>query len=127
MRESRLRVIAGRRNWEEKRNLDEWLLPPIVDFPNLSKVDLEQVLLAIDLFPRCALLLSVFEGLRIAQLCNLLNADKQLIKIGQAQGAVELARQIASQYGLQADRPFASESVTTNCAGMTAVAASGGR
>ena len=43
--------------------------------PITTKAELEQALLSIDLFPRAALLLLVFEGIRMADAAILLDAD----------------------------------------------------
>src|SRR6185503_1301987 len=43
-----------------------------------TKTQLESALLAIDVFPRCALLLSVFEGMPLEDVAILLNADRDL-------------------------------------------------
>src|ERR1700733_9777629 len=59
-------------SWGTPRN---WSLGP-----DTTKADLERALLAIDLFPRAALLLLVFEGIRMADAVTLLDADPQLIR-----------------------------------------------
>jgi hypothetical protein len=63
--------------------------------PNTTKADLERALLAIDLFPRAALLLLVFEGLRIADAAILLDADPHLLKKAQVIGLRELTANLA--------------------------------
>jgi DNA-directed RNA polymerase specialized sigma24 family protein len=62
-----------------------------------AKADLQQALLAIDLFPRAVLLLLVFEGLQIADAATLLNADPTLIRKAQAIGLRELAMNLAEK------------------------------
>jgi DNA-directed RNA polymerase specialized sigma24 family protein len=57
----------------------------------MTTAELERKLLAIDLFPRCALLLTVFEKLSIDDAALLLNADKALVRKAQSQGLLELA------------------------------------
>lgn len=64
--------------------------------PDTTKADLERALLAIDLFPRAALLLLVFEGLRIADAATLLDADADLLKKAQAIGLRELTTNLAA-------------------------------
>ena len=57
----------------------------------MTAPELERALLAIDLFPRCALLLTVFEKLSLDDASLLLNADKALVRKAQNQGLLELA------------------------------------
>ncbi len=64
--------------------------------PDATKADLERALLAIDLFPRAALLLLVFEGLRIADAVPLLDANPDLLKKAQAIGLRELTANLAA-------------------------------
>lgn len=61
----------------------------------VTKDDLERALLEIDLFPRAALLLLVFEGMRIADAARLLDAEPALLKKAQAMGARQLAENLA--------------------------------
>jgi len=63
--------------------------------PDTTQADLERALLAIDLFPRTALLLLVFEGIRMADVATLLDADPTLIRKAQAIGLRELAANLA--------------------------------
>jgi hypothetical protein len=63
--------------------------------PGTTKADLERVLLAIDVFPRAALLLLVFEDIRIADAATLLDADPDLLKKAQAIGLNELTANLA--------------------------------
>ena len=58
--------------------------------PDVTKADLERALLAIDLFPRAALLLLVFEGLRVADATSLLDVDAGLLKKAQVIGLQQL-------------------------------------
>jgi len=64
--------------------------------PNTTKADLERALLAIDLFPRAALLLLVFEGVRMADAATLLDAKPDLVKKAQAIGLSELTANLAA-------------------------------
>ena len=56
----------------------------------------QHALLAIDLFPRCALLLMVFEKLSADDTVILLNADKELVMTAKLIGLVMLVRNQAS-------------------------------
>jgi DNA-directed RNA polymerase specialized sigma24 family protein len=64
--------------------------------PRTTKADLERVMLAIDVFPRAALLLLVFEGLQMADAATLLEADPSLIRKAQAIGLRELIANLAA-------------------------------
>ncbi|HTW65745.1 MAG TPA: hypothetical protein VME17_14055 [Bryobacteraceae bacterium] len=72
--------------------------------PGASKADLQQALLAIDLFPRAALLLLVFEGLRMADAATLLDADPTLIRKAQAIGLRELTANLAGKHSAEDQR-----------------------
>jgi DNA-directed RNA polymerase specialized sigma24 family protein len=61
-----------------------------------DKIQLEHALLAIDLFPRCALLLTVFEKVSIDDAAALLNADRESIMTAKAIGLAELTWNLAS-------------------------------
>jgi DNA-directed RNA polymerase specialized sigma24 family protein len=65
--------------------------------PDTTKTELQHALLSIDLFPRAALLLLVFEGMRMADAVTLLNADHALIRKAQAIGLGELTANLADQ------------------------------
>jgi DNA-directed RNA polymerase specialized sigma24 family protein len=67
----------------------------------MTTPELEHALLAIDLFPRCALLLTVFEKLSLDDAALLLNADKALVRKAQNQGLLELAGAAAGGRGLR--------------------------
>jgi DNA-directed RNA polymerase specialized sigma24 family protein len=64
--------------------------------PDTTKADLERALLAIDLFPRAALLLLVFEGVRMTDAATLLDAKPELLKKAQAIGLRELTANLAA-------------------------------
>ena len=59
--------------------------------------ELEKALLAIDLFPRSALLLRVFEGFGMADAATLLDANPALIRKAQAIGLCELTTNLAGK------------------------------
>jgi DNA-directed RNA polymerase specialized sigma24 family protein len=58
--------------------------------PDLTKAGIEAALLAIDVFPRAALLLSLFEGMALNDVATLLDADLSLIKKARTAGLQEL-------------------------------------
>lgn len=64
--------------------------------PDTTKVQLERALLAIDVFPRCVLLLSIFEGLSIDDATVLLDGDRDLVRKAQVCAIEELTRNLAS-------------------------------
>lgn len=57
----------------------------------MTTPEFESALLSIDLFPRCALLLTVFEKLSLDDAAVLLNVDKALVRKARSQGLLELA------------------------------------
>lgn len=61
-------------------------------------------MLALDVFPRCALLLTVFEKLSIKDTTVLLGADEALVRKAQCLGLIELTRNIARGRGWNLDR-----------------------
>jgi len=61
----------------------------------ISRLEFERAVLAMDAFQRCAMLLTVFEGLSVAETALLLDADIELVKKAQIRGLVELTRNIA--------------------------------
>jgi len=67
--------------------------------PGTSKAEIEEALLAIDLFPRAALVLLVFEGVPIADVTLLLHADSAQVRTAQAIGQRELTSNLARMQG----------------------------
>jgi hypothetical protein len=85
---------AGRTG--SRRNL-KVALPPrgwALD-PGTTKADVERALLAIDVFPRCAVVLSVFEGVSPDDVESLLDADRALVGEARIRGLCELTRNLA--------------------------------
>jgi DNA-directed RNA polymerase specialized sigma24 family protein len=68
----------------------DWSLPP-----SASKLELERALLAIDAFPRCVLLLMLFEGLSLDDATVLLDVDRDLVRKAQVFALQELTRNLA--------------------------------
>jgi hypothetical protein len=79
--------------------------------PGTTKVELEKALLAIDVFPRAALLLLVFEGLALDDVTVLLNEGPALVRKAQAIALAELTRNLATMQGWQASAADASRDV----------------
>lgn len=67
---------------------------------DLSKADIEDALLAIDVFPRAALLLMIFEGVRMADATTLLDATPALIRKAQVIGLRQLTTNLAMKEGI---------------------------
>ena len=93
-------LAASARRTASKR-AEKTALPP----PNwtldrgTTKVQLESALLAIDVFPRCALLLSVFERMSLEDVGILLNSERDLVRTAQMIGLLELTRNLAQSQG----------------------------
>jgi hypothetical protein len=66
--------------------------------PTMDKTDLQAALLEIDWFPRCALVLRVFEKLSVEDVAILLNADRERVKTATAIGLMELSRNLAGTW-----------------------------
>ncbi len=64
-----------------------------------TKVVLERALLAIDVFPRCALLMSVFEGMSVEDAAILLDSDRDLVRKAQLTGLRALTHNLARMQG----------------------------
>ena len=64
--------------------------------PDISPAQLEEAFFTIDVFPRCALLLTVFEGLQVDDAAELLHSDCELIRRGREAGLWELTRSLGS-------------------------------
>jgi DNA-directed RNA polymerase specialized sigma24 family protein len=76
-------------------------LPPRgwIDRQSITRGEFERALLALDVFPRCAVLLTFFERLSLEESSLLLNADRELVTRGQRLGLIELTRNIALGQG----------------------------
>jgi len=64
-----------------------------------TKAQIERALLAIDMFPRCALLLTVFEGVSPEDAAILLDGDRDLVRKAQTIGLRELTFNLARMQG----------------------------
>jgi hypothetical protein len=64
-----------------------------------TKVQLERALLAIDVFSRCALVLSVFERVSMEDVAVLLDAGPDLVRKARIAGLRELTRNLAVMQG----------------------------
>ena len=64
-----------------------------------TKSDLEHALFSMDLFPRAAVLLLLFEGVPLEDAAVLLDAEPELVRKGQADGVVQLTMNLARMKG----------------------------
>jgi len=71
----------------------------------VTKARIEKALLAIDVFPRAAVLLLVFERVQLADAATLLDCDSSLIKKAQAIGLRELTVYLAGNRNLTEPAP----------------------
>ena len=69
-----------------------WSLPA-----DTNKARIEEALLAMDLFPRAAVLLSIFEGVRLADAATLLDEDVLLVRKAVAIGLREFTAKLATK------------------------------
>ena len=67
--------------------------------PYIGREEFEEAMIAVDAFPRCAMLLTVFEGMSIETASLLLNADETLTRKAQRIGLVQLTRNLAGDGG----------------------------
>ena len=65
----------------------------------IGREEFEEAVIAIDAFPRCAMLLTIFEDLSVEAASILLNADEALTRKAQRIGIVELTRHLAGDSG----------------------------
>jgi DNA-directed RNA polymerase specialized sigma24 family protein len=80
---------------------------------SVSRPEFESAVLALDAFQRCAVLLTVFERLSVAETALLLDADVELVKKAQVRGLVELTRNIALGRGWDHSSALDGISVTS--------------
>jgi hypothetical protein len=91
-----------------------------------NKFQLEQALLAIDLFPRCALVLTIFEGLPPEDAATLLNEDRELVNTARAIGIEQLTWRLSGSTlpGTWIRQWEAATTVTTSSSARSAATAS---
>jgi DNA-directed RNA polymerase specialized sigma24 family protein len=104
-----LAAIRGELNLSARRMESERArksaLPPRgwVAGQEATKVQLERALLAIEVFPRCAVVLSIFEGMPLEDAAILLDADQDLVRKARRIGLHELTRNLAEMQGWTSD------------------------
>jgi hypothetical protein len=67
--------------------------------PHIGREEFEEAVVAIDAFPRAAMLLTIFEGIPMEAAALLLNEDEALTRKAQRIGIVQLTRALASDTG----------------------------
>jgi len=67
--------------------------------PYIGREEFEEAVIAIDAFPRCAMLLTIFEGMSIQAASVLLNVNEALTRKAQQIGIVQLTRHLAGDDG----------------------------
>jgi hypothetical protein len=75
-----------------------------------TKSNLEGALLSIDLFPRAAVLLLLFEGVPLQDAAVLLDEEPSLVRKGQAAGVVKLTSSLARIQGWQPKKDGSNQS-----------------
>ena len=74
-----------------------------VDVQNITRLEFEQAVLALDVFPRCALLLTVFERLSIRDTAILVGADEAMVRKARRLGLIDLTRNIGRGRDVNSD------------------------
>jgi len=64
--------------------------------PRVEREEFEEAVISIDAFPRCAMLLTIFEGMPVRAAAALLHADEALTRVAQRIGIVELTRNLTA-------------------------------
>lgn len=88
LKRSRARTESGSTRWR----IPNLPVPP--DLSHLRRREIEQSLLAVDVFPRCAFLLTVLEGMAEEEVCVLLDTGRKLLRLAKVQGAAEFTRNL---------------------------------
>ena len=76
---------AGDRKWQRR--------------PYIGQEEFEEAVIAIDALPRCAMLLTIFEGMSIKAASVLLTQEEALTRKAQQIGIVELTRNLTGDHG----------------------------
>jgi len=67
--------------------------------PYIGREEFEEAVIAIDAFPRCAMLLTIFEGMSVEAASLLLHADESLTRAAQRIGILQLTRNLTGDSG----------------------------
>jgi DNA-directed RNA polymerase specialized sigma24 family protein len=90
LREAVFRAQTGR------DQLTRWSRLPATKHGHLTKRELEEVLLAMDVFPRCVVILTIMEGLCLEEASRLIGTSEALLKTVQARGVEEMTWRVAA-------------------------------
>ena len=69
--------------------------PDWISRQRITRPEFERALVALDVFPRCAVILTFFERLSLEESTLLLGADEELVTRAHRRGLIELTRNIA--------------------------------
>jgi hypothetical protein len=86
LRTSRQRTVARAEESQGEATLQQK--------PRIAREEFEEAVISIDAFPRCAMLLTIFEGMSIRAASAMLHADEALTRVAQRIGIVELTRNL---------------------------------
>jgi DNA-directed RNA polymerase specialized sigma24 family protein len=78
-----------------KGDLAQWGRLASPDLTRLTKQDLEDVLLSMDVFTRCAVVLTILERIPVKEAADLLGVDACTVKSAQARGVAEMTWKLA--------------------------------
>ena len=98
LRESELRTRPA-----TKSELDGLARAASIDRAGFTKQELEDALLSMDVFVRCAVLLTVFENIPVEEAAGLLGADENAVKSAMARGVTEMSWRLAG--GVRPESP----------------------
>jgi DNA-directed RNA polymerase specialized sigma24 family protein len=76
------------------------------DLERLGKRELEEVLLAMDTLPRCAVILTILEKLPVKEAAGLLGIEETAVKAALARGIAEMTWRLAGIMRPVSQRPF---------------------
>ena len=68
------------------------------DLASLTKREIEEVLLAMDVFQRCAVILTLLEGLPVKEAAELLSVEQDTVKAALARGVTEMTCRMAGVF-----------------------------
>jgi len=101
LRESELRTRPA-----TESELNGLALSASLDRASFTKEELEAALLSMDVFIRCAVVLTIFERLSVKEAAELLGADKNTVKSAQARGVTEMTWRLVGAVRPESPRFF---------------------
>jgi DNA-directed RNA polymerase specialized sigma24 family protein len=103
---SQLRESVARNQPAAAGELKELAQLDPADRARLTKTELEEALLAMEVFPRCVVILTLLEGLPVKEAASLLGADERTVKAAQARGVTEMTLRITGATRPLSHLPF---------------------